>query len=112
MVVIDGHHHLGVKTSEVMDTMRNSQQKMIMTTIIFLFIISLIEKKTSFAEEQDNLGYQEVSDDDDDDDDGDSYVKEVSDEYRRANYDGDQVQLSRTAQVTWRDFNRKPINNQ
>ena len=59
--------------------------KLMITTISFIFLLSTIGKISKFA--VDEVNQVEVSDDADDD------------EYRRAAYDGDQVQLSRQAQV-------------
>ena len=57
--------------------------KLMITTLSFLFLLSTIGKVSKFA--VDEVNQVEVSDDDE--------------EYRRAAYDGDQVQLSRRAQV-------------
>ena len=64
------------------------QHKLLITTLTFLFLLSTIGKVSKISVVEEDEVYQtEVSDDDDDD------------EYRRAAYDGDQVQLSRQAQV-------------
>ena len=63
----------------------NYQNKLILTTLSFLFLLSTIGKISKFAVEDSEVNHEEVNDDDA--------------EYRRAGYDGDQVQLSRRAQV-------------
>ena len=59
--------------------------KLMITTLSFLFLLSTIGKISKFA--VDEVNQVEVSDD------------AADDEYRMAAYDGDQVQLSRQAQV-------------
>jgi len=60
------------------------QHKLILTTLLFLFLLSTIGKVSKFAVDDSKVYQEEVNDDD---------------EYRRAGHDGDQVQLSRRAQV-------------
>ena len=62
----------------------NHQHKLILTTLSFLFLLSTIGKFSKFGVEDSEVNHEEVND---------------YDEYRRAGYDGDQVQLSRRAQV-------------
>lgn len=62
------------------------QHKLILTTLLFLFLLSTIGKVSKFGEDDSKVYQEELNDDDDD-------------EYRRAGDDGDQVQLSRMAQV-------------
>ena len=61
----------------------SASKKLIITTLSFLFLLSTIGKVSKFA--VDEVYQVDVSD--------------GEDEYRRAGYDGDQVQLSRQAQV-------------
>ena len=63
------------------------QHKLILQTLSFLFLLSTIGKFSKFSVEDSEMYHEEVNDDDDDA------------EYRRAAYDGDQVQLSRRAKV-------------
>ncbi len=65
----------------------NYQHKLILTTLSFLFLLSTIGKISKFAVDDSEVN-EEVNDDDD-----------AEAEYRRAAYDGDQVQLSRRARV-------------
>ena len=61
------------------------QHKLILQTLLFLFLISTIGKISKLAVNNSKVNQVMVNDDDA--------------EYRRAAYDGDQVQLSRRAQV-------------
>ena len=61
------------------------QHKLILQTLLFLFLISTIGKISKLAVSNSKVNQVMVNDDDA--------------EYRRAAYDGDQVQLSRRAQV-------------
>ena len=63
-----------------------NQHKLILPTLLFLFLISTIGKISKLAVNNSKVNQVMVNDDDDA-------------EYRRAGYDGDQVQLSRRAQV-------------
>ncbi len=62
----------------------NYQHKLILTTLSFLFLLSTIGKFAKFTNEDSEVYHEDANDDA---------------EYRRAAYDGDQVQLSRRAQV-------------
>ena len=65
------------------------QQKLILTSLLFFFLISTIKKISKYEVDYSKFDEEaEVNDSDGDDD-----------EYRRAAYDGDQVQLARRARV-------------
>ena len=61
------------------------QHKLVMSTLLFLFLLSTTGKVSKFAVDDSKHHQMQFTGDDD--------------EYRRAAYDGDQVQLSRRAQV-------------